>query len=96
MEPDMIKIKMNDISMIEADYEKLHISLINDTGVLLHTIKCVSHLDLLQKYTELTAHFVDSTKGKQMSICISGGHETSFSSKNYIKGSSFMDYSVRE
>lgn len=89
----MLRIKMKDIHTIEADYEKMHIYLINDTGVILHVIKCISHFDLSNIYADLEKRFEESINGKNISICLSGGHESGVRNKSYKKGSSFMDFS---
>ena len=91
----MIKIKMNDIHTLEADYENMSISLIDDTGVSLHIIKCFSPLDVSRRYAEFSRLFEESIKGREISVKISGDYELESKNKRHQRCHSFMEYSAR-
>ena len=92
----MIKIKMDDVFAIEADYEKMHISLLNSRRGPIHVIKCFSYFHLLDLHTQLVKSFEKALDGKNILIVLPMDHGIQTTKKSYKGGSLYMDFSTRE
>lgn len=90
----MVKIKMDDVFSIDADYEKMHISLFNKSGEVIYNIKCFSYFDISDTFSKLSKRFRETIDGKKILIVLPSDRESQTTKKDYKRGSLYMDFSV--
>ena len=89
-------IKMSDIHPVDADFEKLEISLLSEKNVLLGIVRCFDLLQLKEQHNEITGYFLESLKGKNINIRLPNSQKLSPAKKSYGSGNLFMEYSGSE
>ena len=89
-------IKMQDIHTLDADFEKLEISLFNKKNVLLGTVRYFDLAQFHKEHNKITRYFMKSLKGKKINIRLPDSPKVSPAKKSYRSGNLFMDYSSSE
>ena len=92
----MIKIKMDDVFTVEADYERLIISLLGEDDTLMGTIEYSSIFQVLEQYSEFIQYFMESIEGKNINIYLPPSQKVFTTKKSYGTGNLFMEYSSGE
>lgn len=86
-------IKMIDVSSIEADFEKMEISLLGKSGGSLGSMECSNVYFLMERFGEMTKYLNESIKGRGIVVHLPHSQKIAISNNSGKCDSLFMDFS---